>query len=151
MKTEIDQDVDTPKLLLKAVNTLIEARPVEQLEHAIGTLYEFYSVQKQPVGGAIVRAVDIIKSFLRTVEEITTIPGPVNGDSHREFENIGKKLKVLRIAAGKEEDTVADTIGIELSLLQRIEKGQCGDMRIALLEEFSKYFNVPVSVLFNNQ
>lgn len=45
MKTATDHDVYTPKLLLKAVNTLIEARPVGQLEYATGTLYEFYSVQ----------------------------------------------------------------------------------------------------------
>lgn len=150
MKTEIDQDVRNPQLLLKAVSTLIEARPVEQLEHAIETLYEFYSVQKQPVGGAIARAVDIIKSFLKTVEEITTIPGPVNGGFDREFEVIGRKLKTLRIAAGQDEEIVADTIGIELSLLQRIEQGQCGDMRIDLIAEFATYFNTPVEALFVN-
>jgi DNA-binding XRE family transcriptional regulator len=100
------------------------------------------------VGGAIVRAVEILETFLSALEEITTIPGPVNGAYDHQVAFIGKKIRALRIAAGYDEQFVADTIGIELSYLQRIEQGQCGDMRISLTTEFALYFNVSVKTLF---
>jgi hypothetical protein len=42
IKTEIDQDVYDPKRLLEAVTDLIAGRPLQQLQHAIEALYEFY-------------------------------------------------------------------------------------------------------------
>jgi DNA-binding XRE family transcriptional regulator len=148
LKTEIDKDVYDPKRLLEAVTDLICARPVEQLQHAVETLYEFYHAHHQPLGGAIVRAVEILETFLSTLEEITTIPGPVNGAYGHQVAFVGKKIRALRIAAGHDEKLVADTIGIELSYLQRIEQGQCGDMRMSLMTEFALYFDVSVKTLF---
>jgi hypothetical protein len=148
IKTEIDKDVYDPKRLLEAVTDLICARPVEQLQHAIEALYEFYHTHHQPVGGAIVRAVEVLETFLSALEEITTIPGPVNGAYDDLVAFVGKKIRVLRLAAGHDEQLVADTVGIELSYLQRIEQGQCGDMRMSLMTEFALYFNVSVKTLF---
>jgi len=147
IKTEIDQDPYDPKRLLAAVTELVEARPVQQLEHAIDTLYGFYAHHNQPAGGAIVRAVELITAFLESLEEITTTPGPVNGGFDREFEGLGKRIQALRITAGHSEELVADTIGIELEHLRRIEQGQCGDIRTRLMVEFAVYFNIQVNTL----
>ncbi|MBT1689423.1 helix-turn-helix domain-containing protein [Dawidia soli] len=148
MKTDIDQDVYDPQRLLEAITTLIEARPVQQLQHTIETLYGFYDSHKQPISGAIRCAIEILTVFLKTLETITTTLGPVNGPFEREFNALGKKLLALRLEAGTDQQTVADAIGIELSLLHRFEQGQCGDIRLGLVAEFADHFGVPLKTLF---
>jgi hypothetical protein len=147
IKSELDEDANDPELLLAAVTELFDTRPVEQLQYAMELLYEFYTAHHQPVGGAIISAVELITTFLKAIKEITTIPGPLNGGFDCEFSALGKRIHALRIAAGHDEELVADTIGIELSHLKRIEQGQCGDLRTLLLVEFAAYFNVPAESL----
>jgi transcriptional regulator with XRE-family HTH domain len=60
---------------------------------------------------------------------------------------LGMRLKMIRIAAGIKQKDLSKAFNIPASLLSMYEKGS-REPSLKFLENFTKYFNIPLSQLF---
>lgn len=60
---------------------------------------------------------------------------------------LGKRLKMIRIAAGIKQKDLSNELNITASLLLMYENGS-REPSLNFLENFTKYFNFPLSQLF---
>ena len=65
----------------------------------------------------------------------------------REDENIGKTIRVLRIAAGMKQKVLASVVGIRPNSLSLIEAGK-REPSLGLIRSISKALDVPTGLLF---